>query len=160
MFGELIFHALLFVLMMFLFITSFSFPILNIGGKLGAAWWPQVVLTLGMVLLLVSAILLIRKGRAAFDEKERIEKKEIISLATSSLIFIVALLSIRTIGFLVSAWIIVLGFMIQLGARKVWVIAVSSVVIALIFTLLFGRFMMVSLPRGMGIFRAISYYIY
>jgi hypothetical protein len=47
MIGELLIHGIVFFVMVFLFATTYSFPNLNIGGKLGPAggrgwsWGPE-----------------------------------------------------------------------------------------------------------------------
>ncbi len=58
---ELIIHTVIFVIMAVLFQESRTFPALNIGGNLGAAWWPQLLLGLGMVMTVASAFAVVRK---------------------------------------------------------------------------------------------------
>lgn len=161
MLGELVAHGVIFLLMLFLYVTSMSFPILNIGGKLGAAWWPQVVLGTGMVLILLSVFFIVRKNQKGLSGKsKKITKKEMVGLLTSTAIFVFALLMLRSIGFLFVCPIIVFGFMYQLGARKPLGLILVPIISALVFTVLFGHFMEVSLPRGMGLFRSLTYYLY
>jgi hypothetical protein len=161
MIGELIVHGVVFIVMAFLFYTSFSFPVLNIGGKLGAGWWPRLVLGLGMIFTILSAFLAARKYQKAGDvKKSKINKKEAVSLCCSAGIIVLALLLIRVIGFLGVAPIILFGFMFQLGGKKVRSLIFFPILAALIFAFVFGRFMEVSLPRGLGIMRILSFYIF
>jgi hypothetical protein len=161
MIEQIIVHGIVFTVMLFLYITSFSFPILNIGGKLGAAWWPQLVLGFGMILTIISAFGGIKKIRATDEKaKVKINKKEITSLAFSSAILVISLLLINIIGFLGSIPLLVLGFTFQLGCRKPLRLILVPVISTIVFTFLFGRIMAVSLPRGLGIMRTLSFYIY
>jgi hypothetical protein len=161
MIEQILVHGIVFAVMLFLYITAFSFPALNIGGNLGAAWWPQLVLGCGMILTVLSAFFNVKKLRAGNGKnKTKVSKKEIGSLAFSFAILAVTLLLINIVGFIGSIPILVLGFMFQLGCRKPLSLVLASVIITLVFALLFGRVMAVSLPRGMGIMRVLSFYIY
>lgn len=162
MIRELVVHGILFGLMLFLYITTFSFQTVNIGGKLGPGWWPRFVLTLGMIFTLVSVWSAVKKGRKnskAF-EKTKLHRHEMISLAISAGICLAALLLVGIIGYLGAIPIVVLGFMLQLGAKKPLSIALVTILSTLFFIVIFGRVMQVSLPRGMGIFRSISFFLY
>ena len=163
MIGEIIIHVVLFCLMLLLYVEAFKFPILNRGGSLGAAWWPQLVLFIGMLLLVLSLFLSIRKASKNKTEEKgpvKISKVEVIALSISFAIIAAGLLIVSKTGFLVSAFLMCIGFMFLLGQRKVWLILVASLVMALVFVVVFGRFMQVSLPRGQGFFRTISYWFY
>jgi hypothetical protein len=161
MIEQIIVHGIVFVVMLFLYITAFTFPALNIGGNLGASWWPQLVLGFGMILTTISAFLNVKKLCSGGEKtKAKISKKEIGSLAFSFAIVAVTLLLINIAGFIGSIPILVLGFMFQLGCRKPLSLVLASVITTLVFALLFGRVMAVSLPRGMGIMRSLSFYIY
>ena len=161
MIEQIVVHGILFGVMLFLYITSFSFPVLNIGGKLGAAWWPQLVLGAGMVLTAVSAFQSVRKLRASGEKpKLMITKNEVQSIAFSSGIIVITLVLIQILGFLATIPVMIFGFMFQLGCRKPLTLVLVSIIGAMVFTLVFGRVMEISLPRGQGIMRTISFYIY
>jgi hypothetical protein len=161
MIGELVVHGVIFVAMVFLFYTSFSFPTLNIGGNLGAGWWPRLVLGLGMICTILSAFWSRKKYTKAENvKKSKISGKEAASLGLSAGIIIIALLLIRYIGFLGSVPILLFGFMFQLGGRKPLSLVLFPLLGAIIFAVVFGRFMEVSLPRGLGIMRGLSFYLY
>jgi putative tricarboxylic transport membrane protein len=155
---ELVVHGVVFLIMLMLYFETKSFPDMNIGGSLGPEWWPQVILTLGMLLTVLSASLAGRKktepGRMIVD------REEIISLTVSALIFAVFLVMIEVFGFVGAAPILVAGFIWQLGGRKITTLIGASVGCSIGFVLLFGRFMEVPLPRGMGAIRSLSYLLY
>jgi hypothetical protein len=161
MIGEMVVHGAVFIVMAFLFYTSFSFPALNIGGNLGAGWWPRLVVGLGMFFTALSTFFAVRKYQKAGDAKKtKINKKELASLGCSAGIIVLALLLIQIIGFLGAAPIILFGFMFQLGGRKIRSLILFPILATLVFTFMFGRFMEVSLPRGLGIMRVLSFYIF
>jgi hypothetical protein len=161
MIGELLIHGIVFFVMVFLFATTYSFPNLNIGGKLGPGWWPRMVLGTGTALTLLSVFFSARKARAAKDKaKSKITKPEAVSLAVSTGIFLVSLLLIGWLGFVGVAPILVFGFMFQLGGRKPLSLVLVPVVSTVAFAVVFGRFMEVALPRGAGIMRFLSFYLY
>lgn len=157
----MIVHGIILVAMAFLFYTAFSFPALNIGGKLGAAWWPRLILGMGMVCTILSAFFAMRKYRKAENvKKTKISKKEVGSLGISAGIIILALLLIQYVGFLGAAPVLLFGFTFQLGSRKLLSLVLFPLLATFVFAFLFGRFMEVSLPRGLGIMRVLSFYLY
>ena len=160
MIEQIIVHGVLFFGMLFLYITSFSLPATAID-PLGSAWWPQLILGLGMILTALSGFLTARKQLASGKKAAlKISKKEVVSIAFSSGIMVATLLLIRTFGFLATIPILISGFMFQLGCRKPLSFILVSVIGSLVFTIVFGRFMEVSLPRGVGIMRILSFYLY
>jgi hypothetical protein len=69
-------------------------------------------------------------------------------------------LLIGWVGFVGVAPILVFGFMFQLGGRKPLSLVLVPVVSTVAFAVVFGRFMEVALPRGAGIMRFLSFYLY
>jgi hypothetical protein len=160
MIEELIAHTVIFVLMLVLFLESRTFPDMNIGGTLGAEWWPQVVLGLGMLLTVASAAFVVRKNLTEPGGKAKIKLVEMKSLGLSGGIFFVFLLAIEVVGFLGAVPLLMFGFMYQLGARKLPSLILIPILSSPIFAVIFGRFMEVPLPRGMGMARILSFYLF
>jgi hypothetical protein len=154
---ELVVHGVVFLIMLMLYFETRSFPYANIGGSLGAEWWPQVILTLGMLLTVLSAsFAACKKTKPGMI----VDREEIISLAISVTIFVVFLVASNVLGFVGAAPILMAGFIWQLGGRKITTLIGASVVCSVGFALLFGRVMEVPLPRGMGAIRSLSYMLY
>jgi len=156
---ELLAHGVLFVGMLVLYFETKNFPMLNIGGTLGAKWWPQNILLLAMFMTLASAVFVARK-QATGGEKTKVNKEELISLGLSAVIFAAFLMAIEVVGFIGAVPVLMVGFMLQLGARKVLSIVMAALLSSIGFALIFGRLMEVPLPRGMGMARAFSYIVY
>ncbi|MCL2374350.1 MAG: tripartite tricarboxylate transporter TctB family protein [Treponema sp.] len=160
MIEQIIVHAVIFFGMLFLYVTSLSLPATTID-PLGSAWWPQIVLTLGMALTAISGFLSVKKQLASGKKAEvKITKKEAISIGISSGVLILTLLLIGRLGFVLTIPILISGFMFQLGCRKPLSFILASVIGSFAFAIVFGRFMEVSLPRGEGILRFLSFYLY
>lgn len=157
---ELIIHAVLLVFMGVLYWESKSFPDLNIGGSLGASWWPQLTLGLGMILTVASAINVARRELKASGGTAKLKLVELKSLATSTAIFAVFLVAVDIVGFLFAAPLLMLGFVYQLGSRNPRMLILVPLLSSPLFAFIFGRFMEVPLPRGIGWARLISFYIY
>ena len=157
---ELIVHAVLLVFMAVLFWESRSFPEMNIGGKLGASWWPQLTLGLGMALTVASAFFVVRSCLREADGAGKIKLKELKSLGISAGIFCVFLLLLDVVGFIGAVPVLMFGFIYQLGARNWPVLILVPIVSSPLFAFVFGRFMEVPLPRGIGWVRIFSFYVY
>ena len=157
---ELTIHGLILVAMVVLYSETFAFPRLNIGGNLGAAWWPQVLLVLGMAMTVASAAGVVRKHLREPGAKGKVNLHEVKSLGVSTAIFAGFLLVVNVIGFLGAVPLLVFGFMYQLGARKPLILILAPILASPLFAVIFGRFMEVPLPRGMGMIRLFSFYFY
>jgi|GEM_PF-1910076 hypothetical protein len=157
---QLLAHAVVFIFMAVLFQESRTFPILNIGGTLGAAWWPQLLLGLGMILTLASAASSVRKNLRDQGGKGKVTLAEMKSLGMSTGIFVAFLLVIGVVGFLGAVPLLVFGFMYQLGARALPMLVIAPILASPLFAVIFGRLMEVPLPRGMGLARLFSFYFY
>ncbi len=159
-FEELVAHSVVFIVMLVLYFETKNFPDMNIGGSLGAEWWPQLILLLGMFMTLASAGFVARKQFGGDSGKTKVNREEVISLGFSSAIFAAFLATNEVIGFVGAVPVLMVGFMLQLGARKIPTIILSAVLSSLGFAVIFGRLMEIPLPRGMGVARAFSYMLY
>ncbi len=166
MIGEIYIHGVLLVGMAFLYITTYTFPRLDIGGAMGAAGWPQFILILSMILTIMSAVSVIKKGKIAANIKKTESKeghtgKEMeLRFFTAVGAFLGFIIILPYLGFLFS-FPLVLGFFIwYLGIRKPLPLLANTIIITLVFAYLFGALLYVVLPRGMGIFRTLSFFIY
>jgi putative tricarboxylic transport membrane protein len=157
---EMIAHAVLLVFLAVLFWESRSFPEMNIGGKLGASWWPRITIGLGMTLTVASAALVARKCLQEPELSGVIKAKELKTLGISSAIFMVFLLLLGSVGFLGALPVLMFGFVYQLGARNWRTLTLVPILASPIFAFIFGRLMEVPLPRGVGWVRIFSFYIY
>ncbi len=174
MIGALVLHGLLIVGMGILYVTTYSFPSLAIGGKLGPGFWPRSVALLGIGLTLVSASQTIRGRRrmrsgpdaaGPAGDSEPAEGPAERPLAMGRFWLAVAIFAafggvLGLVGFVVAATALAGTTIWLIGLKsKIWS-AAAPLLIGLGFAMLFGRVLQVALPRGIGIFRELSYYLY
>lgn len=150
-------QIIIFMSFLFLFITTYSFPILDIGGSFGAADWPRVILIIGMILTLISMykIVVLKKYISS-----SFTKIQLIRFAIASMIMIIYVVLVKPLGFIVTTPFMVAAYIYQMGIRKPLHILFFSLFISFVFVFLFGRLLQVNLPRGTGLIRVFSFYLY
>jgi len=88
------------------------------------------------------------------------EKKNTIGAVVCAGILLLFIISISYIGFLLSAFLSMMVLAYALGERnKLLLLFFSFVMVAMIY-LSFGKLLFVPMPRGVWIFRELSYYLY
>ena len=135
----------------------------SVRREVGADFWPKALL----IMLLILTVFLNLKcflpkrdakeegGAAADAEKER--WWNFLFLVLSIIIY----LHIQyMIGFITSTFLFVLSIIIILGYRKKMLMIGISIVIAFLFAIVFGKFLGVPFPRGIGLFRSFEYLVY
>ncbi|MDI6725878.1 MAG: tripartite tricarboxylate transporter TctB family protein [Smithellaceae bacterium] len=159
--GELFF--LLFILLgsFILFGETFYFKgSEDIGGRLGPAFWPRMLLV-GIMIICVSLLVeyLIKRGRMTETMKPRLDLRQLRFLIAVGLITAYLLL-LPLVGFIIITPLFMIAFMYLLGEpSKAWILGVSLVLTAII-VVLFTKAMYVPLPRGQGIFLQFSQIFY
>jgi len=64
------------------------------------------------------------------------------------------------VGFAVLTPFFMAGFMVILGERRKWFIALTAVLFTALVVVIFSGFFYIAIPRGMGIFRSVSLFFY
>ena len=145
----------------FFYIYTLSFPVITKYEKLGPGFWPKLVL---IAILLVTLSLLVetfRNVRKA-DEKQEIDGKE----KNTKLVIVCAailtgsLLLMPIVGFVFSSFFATAILAVVLGEKKIRTSLLYSFILVLVIYLSFGKLMYVPMPRGISIFRELSYYLY
>lgn len=177
MVGALVLHAALIVGMGVLFVTTYTFPVMAIGGTLGPTFWPRTMALLGIGLTLVSAAQTLRAGRRtasnaetpetilAGGESDRVSGAHEPPLAmrrfwVAVAVFAMFIPALGVTGFAPAATLLAGFYVWFVGLRSRVGIAATALAVGLGFAMLFGQLLQVSLPRGLGIFRALSYTLY
>lgn len=145
----------------FFFIQTLSYPVISRFEKMGPEFWPRLML-IGIVIvtlfLLVESIMEKRKTRKT-EEGPREEKNTKLVIASGG-ILMTSLLLVPIIGFLLSSFIATAVLAIVLGERKKHAAFFYSFVMVFVIYVSFGKLMFVPMPRGVSIFRELSYYLY
>lgn len=155
---ELIANILLLVFMVFTFFThvlearipkSFTKNPYNLMPDV----WPKVIIGLIVLCLVINIIKIIRKnkGNEEFNLKsfwanslQFFKSKMFLGM----LILAAASLVLETLGFVVTAFLILFLYGLLLGEKKIWRLLIVSVALALLLHIIFSGLLDVTLPRG------------
>jgi len=145
----------------FFYVQTFSFPSIAGYEEMGPEFWPRLTLT-GIVILaliiMIGSILERRRGTSPKVESK--EKKNTARAVVCAGILFFFIISISYIGFLLSAFLSMMVLAYVLGERnKLLLLFFSFVMVGMIY-LSFGKLLFVPMPRGVWIFRELSYYLY
>ncbi len=156
-------------------VLLFSFALLRIFSKSliaaairkgqwihhGPEFWPNTILTFGLFLCAILVISLLRKPAERSAEAEigatSVELMRMLKVA----IFLVAYaLAIPRIGFIPATTVGGVFYLLALGERRPLVFAGLPLVVSVLILVIFTRILVVPLPRGTGIFRLWSFFLY
>ena len=110
------------------------------------------------LIIIIGSILERRRGTSPKVESK--EKKNTARAVVCAGILFFFIISISYIGFLLSAFLSMMVLAYVLGERnKLLLLFFSFVMVGMIY-LSFGKLLFVPMPRGVWIFRELSYYLY
>lgn len=153
------FFSLLFIIMTFQFSAS------NSINKIGPRFWPMMVLT---IMLVLSIILIVKTKVQSYTDDEYTPEKEnkTVRLFRLPIILIISLIVavyialLNVIGFLLSTLLFTYPVALLLGMKKKLSAFFLSVIATAAFIAIFGGLLNIPLPRGIGVFREMSFYFY
>lgn len=127
--------------------------------ELGAAFWPQIILVIIIVLSVVNIIISIKKLKK--EGKTIMSDIDIVGFFKSKLfigMILVAILAIAlpVIGFIPSCALFLIGYGVLLNAPSIPKLIIASVLITIVIYILFQGALDIMLPRGTGIFRELT----
>ena len=145
----------------FFFVHTLSFTETVGTEQIGAGFWPRLNL-IGMVILALFIMIrsLVRRKKAALPKNEPQEEMNTVGVVICGAILLSFVLLMPYIGFLLSAFLGMMALIYALGERKKLVIFLTAFVLVLVVYLSFGKFLFVPMPRGVSIFRELSFYLY
>ncbi|NUH86398.1 tripartite tricarboxylate transporter TctB family protein [Bacillus firmus] len=156
--GEIIFHVILIIIMGLFFKESLLITSGRSADPIGPAGFPQAILVIILVLLLVSLFKAIRKMKSAEQKGSPLN----LNLAYFGLLagIVVFILLNDLISFTLASTIFCFTLFLLLGQKKYIKMTINSIIIAVVFTLVFGQILTVPLPRGIGVIKELSYFLY
>lgn len=156
--GEVIFHIILIVIGGLFFKESFAITSGRSADPIGPAGFPQAILAFILVLLLISLFNAIRKMRSNQVEKSPLH----LNMAYFGLLIaiVVFILLNDIISFTLASIVFCFVLFLLLGQKRYVKMMVNSIVVSIAFTLVFGKILSVPLPRGIGIIKEFSYFLY
>jgi len=167
---ESIFIVVLMAFFVFMLFNSLGLHQIRRFGEMGSGFWPILILSLAVLLslvLLFGSFLQYRKeksktpkmrvmpGGGDSDLKNRRKK-----LALSVIFLLIYILLMSWIGFLASTLLYVFAFIYALEERRKPVLFLSPFLVTAIVVVVFAKFLGIPLPKGVGVFAALSRLFY
>ncbi|MGM0878592.1 MAG: tripartite tricarboxylate transporter TctB family protein [Bacillota bacterium] len=156
--GEIIFHVILIIATGLFYKESFAITTGRSADPIGPAGFPQAILMIILVLLLISLFNAIRKTKSG---KEKASPLHLNVAYFGLLIVIVGFIILNgIISFTLASIVFCYLLFFILGQKRFIKMAINSIIVSLVFTLVFGKILSVPLPRGLGIIKEFSYFLY
>lgn len=155
--GELIIPLSFLVASIYLFYLAMQFRApFRMGFQVGPDVFPKILTGIMMVLSVVLIYNAVKRGGLTEFEKVVNPRNLWITLA-----FIIAYaFLLETVGFVVLTPIWVAAYMFAIGMRRwTWLLG-ATLILSVFLIAVFAMFMLIPLPRGVGIFREISLLVY
>lgn len=132
--------------------------------QLGPKFWPIIIL-IGVVALsayiIFTILRRIKNSEWNTEEEnatlEQFDDKRLVTLITLTVIYVYLL---QYVGFLSTTPVFMILVSWLIGIRVIWKNLTFSLLLTSIFIYVFGNFLYVPLPRGIGIFRELSFFFY
>lgn len=169
MIGNLVFSVITIISSSFFLIVSLLNPIRS-RTFIGPNGWPNAVLVFTLIMgiiQLVKAIINIKKANINIKELIKVETKEKTGnkvydnnhwIILGALAIYIFMLSIT--GFIITTAILFAFLSWTFGMRSKVKILVSTLVSNVLFIILFAHLLNIPIPRGVGIFETISFFLY
>ncbi len=155
---ELLFNIGLVALLGFLFFNTLSFDSTGIStDKIGPAGFPQMVIIIALLLVAYNTYILLKNKS---DKKDVIDKKGFRVMVINIALVTAYIFTLNILGFFVGTLLFSLAAIYSMGYREHLKGILFTLILTVGITLIFGKFFYVALPRGIGILREISYFIY
>lgn len=130
----------------------------NPADFIEASGFPVIFACLALVLLIWDIFIQYRASKresvGGFDIKQA---PKVISIITMTIAYI---LLVKTLGFIILSFIFMFIAINLLGSKKQWINVLFSFLTVAALVLFFGKFFGISLPRGIGILKELSFYLY
>lgn len=145
----------------FFYIYTLTFPVILKYEKMGPGFWPKMVL-IGIVVVAVSLMVeAIRSRRKTVQKKEPAkEEKNTKLVVLCAVVLVIFLYFMEIVGFVLSSFFATAILACLLGESKKRSAVIYSFIIVLVIYASFAKLMYVPLPRGVSVFRELSYFLY
>jgi len=120
--------------------------------------WPKVIIILLEICLIINIIQIIRKNKGKENFNLKAFAATIPGFFKSKMLLGIIILAaasfvLETLGFIVTAILVLFFYGWLLGAKNLPTLAIASVLIALVLYIVFSGMLSVNLPRGVGFLR-------
>jgi len=163
---DYIFYGIVIAFSIFFLIETVQIHSANNTTVLGPKFWPLTLLTLMLIFAVIGIIrtyinhkkIEIVNTTEAEEQERRFYNIPLSILSISSIILYSV--GVYFIGFIISTLIFLFLLTQVLGAKKKLLLIVTSIIVTAIVVWLFSIVLSVPLPRGIGIFRELSFLFY
>jgi len=134
----------------------------NPADLVEASGFPLIfaILALGLLVWEIFSRYRTLRKAGATEDAGSFDIKQVPKVAVIIAMSIIYIVFVGSLGFTILSLVFLFIAMNLLGSKKQWVNALFSVLTVAALVLVFGKFFGISLPRGAGIFRELSFYLY
>ena len=158
---EIIFNIVMGMFILFYLVLAFLLKKESLtGDALGAGGFPMILAIIGLAILVFITTKVFRDKKKIPIPMLSLKSVEGQVLALNIIILAAYLLLMDVIGFALSTLLFLFGSTRGLGYKKTVVLSLFSLLLTVVLVVTFGKLFFVPLPRGIGIFRELSYFIY
>ncbi|MEW6674177.1 MAG: tripartite tricarboxylate transporter TctB family protein [Thermodesulfobacteriota bacterium] len=165
---ELIANAGVVAFFVFMLVQASELKFVRRFGDMGSGFWPIIILStaifLSLLVLIINTRKYLQEKKAGAPQEPAISSGEArerrMKLVLSVICLLVYILIMPYIGFVLATLLYVPAFILALGERRKWVLAVSPFLVTAMAVAVFGRFIAMPLPRGVEAFAAFSRIFY
>lgn len=156
--GEIIFHVILIGVIGLFFKESFTITTGRSADPIGPVGFPQAIIVVIFVLLIISLFKAIRKYKSSEENSAPLNLNfEYFGILIGIGVFV---LLNDLISFTLASVVFCFFLFFLLGQKKYSKMLLNSIIVSLMFTLVFGKILTVPLPRGIGVIKELSYFLY
>lgn len=124
--------------------------------ELGAAFWPKIIITLMIILLIINVIKQLKERKNHPKETVNLIKFFKSKLFIGMLLVSFMAISIPYIGFITGCFLFLVMYAILLGERNILKLILNSLMITFVLYSIFQGLLDIRLERGIGIFRNLA----
>jgi putative tricarboxylic transport membrane protein len=167
---EIVAAVVMIAFFVFMLINGMELRFVKRFGEMGSGFWPILILGIAIflsILLLISHLITFQKekkeasGEASISVEGRIDlKNRRKKFVLSVLCLLGYIITMPWIGFVLSTLVYVFIFILALGERRKFVLALSPFLVTVLTVIVFAKFIAMPLPKGVSVFAAFSRLLY
>lgn len=164
--AELIFDGFLAAVLLFFLIFGLRIPAISSAGDfVEASGFPVIFSAIALILLAADMVRLVRKvasdrraGQGQAESEFDLSKAYRVAIILAMTVLYIA--AVKYAGFVLLSVGYTFAALNLLGSKKQGFNLIFAAASVLVLTLIFGRFFGIALPRGGGMLRTLSFYLY
>lgn len=159
--AEQIFNIVIGIFLAGMFFVSRTFRRDTVDGDLlRSNGFPAILIIIGIALLIILIIKQFRNKAPLSGKIIDIGTKAGKAVVINIILLTVYISIINFTGYVLSTFLYAIGAGRTMGYKKYVFLLLFSAAVTVVFVILFGKIFYVPLPRGTGLFRELSYFIY